>query len=158
LVFCLNELRAVDACTNALPQHLNTPAGLALYAMQIAAWHKAFPGCLKANKFCLYLLTPGTVLIGSNKCFCCGQVEHHVPECPTPNNLPQHKHGWHAVAAIIFGVIRSREPAAICYVDYASTPQYTPRQPWYPQENSYTQLRQPYHEYQTQGNREGSLT
>jgi hypothetical protein len=157
-VFRSNELRAADARANALPQHPNTPAGLALYTAQIAAWNKAFPGRLKANEFCPYPLTPGTVAICSNECFCCGQVGHRASDCPAPNSLPPHERGWRAVAAIIFGVIRSREPAAVRYVDYASTPQYAPRQPWYPQENSYTQPEQPYHEYQTQGNGEGSST
>ena len=157
-VFRSIELRAADARTNALPQHPKTPAGLALYAAQVVAWNKAFPGRLKANEYCPYPLTPGTVAIGSNECFGCGQVRHRAPECPNPNSLPQHERGWRAVAAIIFGVIRSREPAAVRYVDYASTPQYTPRQPWYPQENPYTQPEQPYHEYQSQGNGEGSST
>jgi ferredoxin len=155
-VFCSNKLRAADARANALPQHPNTPVGLALYAAQIAAWNKAFPGRLKANEFCPYPLTPGIVAICSNECFGCGQVGHCANECPTPNSLPQHKRGWRTVAAIIFGVIRSHEPAAVRYVDYPSTPQYAPRQLWYPQENPYMQPEQPYHEYQTQGNGEGS--
>jgi hypothetical protein len=157
-VFRSNELRAADAHANALSQHPNTPAGLALYTAQITAWNKAFPGRLKANEFCPYLLTPGTVALCSNKCFCCGQVRHRASECPTPNSLPQHERGWRAVAAIIFSVIRSREPAAVHYVDYASTAQYAPRHPWYPQENPYTQPEQPYHKYQAQGNGEGSST
>ena len=74
------------------------------------------------------------------------------------NALPQHKCGWHAVAAIVFGVIWSHKPVPVCYVDYTSTPQYAPRQPWYPQESHYTQPKQPYHEYQTQGKGEGLST
>ena len=51
-VFCSNELQAADAQANTLPHHHNTPAGRVLYVEQVAAWNKAFPGCLKANKFC----------------------------------------------------------------------------------------------------------
>ena len=83
------------------------------------------------------------------------QVRHCAPECPAPQSLPQHKCGWHTIAAMIFGVMCSCEPVPVHYVDYASTPQYAPRQPWYPQENYYTQPEQPYHECQTQGNGEG---
>src|SRR6202011_4011636 len=67
--FRSNELQAADACANALQQHPDTPAGLALYAAQITSWNKAFPGRLKANEYCPYPLTPGTVVLGSNKCF-----------------------------------------------------------------------------------------
>jgi len=157
-IFRSNELWAADARTNALPQHPNTPAGRALYAAQVGAWNKAFPGRLKANEHCPYPLTPGTVAICSNKCFGCGQVGHCAPECPTPNILPQHEHSWCAVATIIFSVIRSHEPASVCYVGYAPTPQYIPRQLWYPQEDLYTQPEQPYHGYQDQGNRKGPST
>ena len=156
--FCSNKLRAADACANALPQHPNTPAGLVLYAAQVITWNKAFPGRLRTNEFCPYPLTPGTTAICRNECFGCGQVRHCAPECPAPRSLPQHEHGWRAVAAIIFGIIRSHKPAPVRYVDYASTPQYAPRQPWYPQESCYTQPEQPYHEYQTQGKGEGPST
>ena len=123
--FHSNKLRAADAHANALPQHPNTPAGLTLYAVQVITWNNAFPGRLKANKFCLYLLTPGTTAIYSNEFFGCGQVGHRAPECPVPQSLPQHECGWRAIAAIIFGVIWSREPVPVHYVDYAPTPQYT---------------------------------
>ena len=159
-MFRSNELRAADARANALPQHANTPAGLVLYAAQIGAWNKAFPGRLKANKYCPYPLTPGTAALGSNECFGCGHVGHQANDCPTPNSILPHERGWRAVAAIIFGVICSHETASIRYVAYAPTPQYEPRQPWYPQENPYTQYgaEQSYPEYQTQGNGEGSST
>jgi hypothetical protein len=159
-VFRSNELRAADARANALPHHPSTPAGRGLYTEQVAAWNKAFPGCLKANKFCPYPLTPGTAALGSNECFGCGHVGHRAPDCPNPGSLPQHERGWRVVAAIIFGVIRGREPASVRYVDYAPHPQYPPREQWYPQNNSYNRgtSQQPYYEYQDQGNGEGPST
>ena len=152
-----NELRAADARNNALIHHPNTAAGLALYAAQIVAWNKAFPGRLKANEHCPYPLTPGTAALASNECFSCGHIGHRGPECPTPNSIPPHERGWRAIAAIIFGVIRGRDPASVRYIGYAAT-QYEPRQPWYPQENPYAQrpTEQPYPEYHNQGNGEGS--
>ena len=158
--FRSNELRAADARTNAIQQHPDTPAGLTLYAAQIVNWNKAFPGRLKANEHCPYPLTPGTAALGSNECFGCGHVGHRANDCPTPNSIPPHERGWRAVAAIIFGVIRAREPASVRYVGYAAAPHYEPRQPWYPANNSYTQYapEQSYPEYQNQGNGEGSST
>ena len=157
--FHSNELWAADARANALPHHHNTPAGRALYVEQVAAWNKAFPGRLKANEFCPYPLTPGTAALGSNECFGCGQVGHRAPDCPNPGSLPQHERGWRVVAAIIFGVIRGREPASVRYIGYAPPPQYPPREQWYPQDNLYNQgAPQPYQEYQNQGNGEGPST
>jgi hypothetical protein len=159
-VFRSNELRAADARANALPQHADTPGGRVLYTAQVAAWNKAFPGRLKANEFCPYPLTPGTAALGSNECFGCGHVGHRATDCPNPNSIPPHERGWRAIAAIIFGVIRGRDTASVHYVGYAPNPQYEPRQPWYPQDNTYPQYghEQPYHEYQNQGNWEGSST
>ena len=158
--FRTNELRAADARANTLPQHANTAAGLALYNAQIIAWNKANPGRLKANEFCPYPLMPGTVPLGSNECFGCGQIGHRAPECPTPNSIPPHERNWRAIAAIIFGVIRGRDPASVRYVGYAPATRYEPRQQWHPQNDTYPQYaaEQSYQEYQDQGNGEGSST
>jgi len=160
LAFRSNELRATDARANNLPQHANTAAGLVLYNVQVVAWNKTNPGRLKANEYCPYPLTPGTAALGSNECFGCGHVGHRATDCPNPNSIPQHERGWRAIAAIIFGFIRGRDTASVRYVGYAPTPQYETRQPWYVQDNPYPQYEseQPYHEYQNQGNGEGSST
>ena len=134
--FRTNDLCLADACKNVLPHHPDTPAGKTAYIAQIAAWNVANPGRMKENEYCPYPLTPGMAPIASNKCFGCGHVGHRANKCPTPGSLPNHERGWHAMAAIIYRVIRARGPAPVVVNYIASPQQWDQRQQWFYQDPS----------------------
>lgn len=147
-MFRSNDLRLADARANALPHHPDTPGGKAAYDVQITTWRAANPGRIKPNEYCPYPLTPGTSELASNECFGCGHAGHRANDCPSSGSIPDPERSWRAIAAVIYGVIRTRGANAVNYV--ATMQQWDPRQQWYGPEPGYE-----YAEYQSQGNGEG---
>ena len=74
------KLRHADLSANTkdMVQHPDTPQEKVAYMQQVAAWKAANPNKYKGgDEYAPYLLTPGTVAIGSDKCFTCG-LHHRI--------------------------------------------------------------------------------
>lgn len=123
--FRANEERLADAQHNALPHCPATEVGRAQHAAQLADWDTRNPGG-RVNEYNPYPLTPGTSAIASGECFNCGMPGHRAGMC-TGQPVPERERQWRAIAATIYGRIRSSAPVNLI------TPQWNtnPFHPWY---------------------------
>ncbi|KAF9553006.1 hypothetical protein CPC08DRAFT_646184 [Agrocybe pediades] len=92
--------RLADVQRLALPQHPNTPAGVAAYNAQVAQWSSSHSG-LSPNELRPYPLTPGTAPVMSGECWKCGHVGHRSSECSAATKVPLLEEKWRSIAASI---------------------------------------------------------
>jgi hypothetical protein len=91
-----DQERMADIRANALPIHPDTPAGRAMYDVQVVAWAQAHSP-RKPNEFRPYPLTPGSSPVASGECWTCGQPNHRPVDCQKPP-VPEHEITWRRIA------------------------------------------------------------
>jgi len=97
--------RLPDLTHLALPIHPDTPAGRALYIIQLATWDAASNG-RPPNELRPYPLTPGSSPVASGECWTCGHTGHMRSACPgTP--IPPAEKKWRSIAASIKSQVAS---------------------------------------------------
>ncbi|KAJ6610172.1 hypothetical protein B0H10DRAFT_2225303 [Mycena sp. CBHHK59/15] len=92
--------------------HPRTAAGITAYNQQIAAYTQKYQ-VHPPSEDRLYLLTPGTVAVGSGECHRCGVMGHFSGDCTAPANLqvPQVEVRWRQIIQSIRSRV-ARAPVA----------------------------------------------
>lgn len=104
--------RFADITRLALPIHPNTPAGRALYVIQVTTWQASSNG-RGPNELRPYPLSPGTCPVASGECWKCGYTGHMRTAC-TNATVPALESRWRSIA----DGIRSRARAAGVAVNF----------------------------------------
>lgn len=104
--------RFPDIARLALTIHPDTPAGRALYAMQLTTWQVSSAG-RGPNELRPYPLSPGTSPVASGECWGCGYTGHMRGACTNPP-VPALETRWRSIAA----GIRNRAVAAGVAVNF----------------------------------------
>jgi hypothetical protein len=124
-------VRHQDLIQFALPQHPNTAEGQTAYRAQVVAWHTANPN-RRPDEQHPYPLTPGSPVVGSRKCWDCGQKGHMQAAaiCKGPV-LSEPERDWCRIAGSIAHAYHSEHLTASHTANFVGTQQYVP----YPQYN-----------------------
>jgi hypothetical protein len=108
--------RMNDVIRRALPIHLNTPAGRALYNAQIIQWNTEHAG-QQVSEMRPYPLSPGTAPVASGECWKCGMLGHMGPSCESPTPVPGLEGRWRSIAT---SIKRSCPPTTMGNINYVS--------------------------------------
>jgi hypothetical protein len=114
-----------DLLSYALPHHLNTVEGQAMYLTQVQAWHAANPN-RKPDEQHHYSLTPGTPTIGSCECWGCRQTGHMQGAAVCAGAvLPEPEQDWQCIAVFIAHAFNTERLAASNTGNFIGVQQYT---------------------------------
>lgn len=106
--------RLPDLLRLALPIHPDTPAGRALYAIQVTLW-QTLSGGRAPNELRPYPLSPGSSPVASGECWTCGFTGHMRMAC-TGQPIPPLETRWRSIATSI----KTRAAAAGAAVNFVN--------------------------------------
>lgn len=119
----------------------NTEAGHEQYAKDLTAWETAYSGATQMTFTKDHLpLTPGTVALGSQECYVCGQNGHTGRDCKalTSTQINQRERSWRIyITKILFPVgnratVQRQSPASSSpYANIAQMNAYDTESPVY---------------------------